>query len=138
MRLLNKLPWTLLAALATAGTALAQEGAGEVAPAVAEVLPTMDKGDVAWMIVASILVLMMIVPGLALFYGGLVRAKNMLSVLMQCFVITCVMMIVWVVYGYSLALNAGGALDAYIGGFSRLFLGASPPSRWRRPSPTGW
>ena len=82
----------------------------------------MDKGDVAWMIVATILVLLMIVPGLALFYGGLVRAKNMLSVLMQCFVITCVMMIVWVVYGYSLALNAGGALDAYIGGFSRLFL----------------
>jgi len=122
MRLLNKLAWTLLAAAATAGAALAQEGAGEVAPEVAEVLPTMDKGDVAWMIVASILVLMMIVPGLALFYGGLVRAKNMLSVLMQCFVITCVMMIVWVVYGYSLALNAGGALDPYIGGFSRLFL----------------
>jgi ammonium transporter, Amt family len=122
MRLLNKLPWTLLAAAATAGAALAQEGAGEVAPEVAEVLPTMDKGDVAWMIMASILVLMMIVPGLALFYGGLVRAKNMLSVLMQCFVITCVMMIVWVVYGYSLALNAGGALDPYIGGFSRLFL----------------
>jgi Amt family ammonium transporter len=122
MRLLSKLPWTLLAAAATAGTALAQEGAGEVAPEVAEVLPTMDKGDVAWMIVASILVLLMIVPGLALFYGGLVRAKNMLSVLMQCFVITCVMMIVWVVYGYSLALNAGGALDPYIGGFSRLFL----------------
>ena len=82
----------------------------------------MDKGDVAWMIVATILVLLMIVPGLALFYGGLVRAKNMLSVLMQCFVITCVMMIVWVVYGYSLALNPGGALDSYIGGFSRLFL----------------
>jgi len=122
MRLFNKLAWTLLAAAATAGAALAQEGAGEVAPEVAEVLPTMDKGDVAWMIVASILVLMMIVPGLALFYGGLVRAKNMLSVLMQCFVITCVMMIVWVVYGYSLALNAGGALDPYIGGFSRLFL----------------
>jgi Amt family ammonium transporter len=122
MRLLAKLPWALVAAAATAGVALAQEGAGEVAPEVAEVLPTIDKGDVAWMIVASILVLMMIVPGLALFYGGLVRAKNMLSVLMQCFVITCVMMIVWVVYGYSLALNPGGALDSYIGGFSRLFL----------------
>jgi Amt family ammonium transporter len=122
MRIPSKLPWTLLAAAATAGTALAQEGAGEVAPEVADVLPTMDKGDVAWMIVATILVLLMIVPGLALFYGGLVRAKNMLSVLMQCFVITCVMMIVWVVYGYSLALNAGGALDPYIGGFSRLFL----------------
>jgi Amt family ammonium transporter len=121
-RLLAPLRWALVAAAATAGVALAQEGAGEVAPEVAEVLPTIDKGDVAWMIVASILVLMMIVPGLALFYGGLVRAKNMLSVLMQCFVITCVMMIVWVVYGYSLALNPGGALDSYIGGFSRLFL----------------
>jgi ammonium transporter, Amt family len=127
MRLLNKLPWTLLAAAATAGAALAQEGAGEVAPEVAEVLPTMDKGDVAWMMVASILVLLMIVPGLALFYGGLVRAKNMLSVLMQCFVVTCVMMILWVVYGYSLALNAGGALDSYIGGFSRLFLSGITP-----------
>ena len=99
----------------------------------------MDKGDVAWMIVATILVLMMIVPGLALFYGGLVRAKNMLSVLMQCFVITCVMMILWVVYGYSLALNPGGALDSYIGGFSRAVpLRRSRPSRWQRPSPTGW
>jgi Amt family ammonium transporter len=106
--------------------AFAQEGAGEAVEVPAEVAeavaPLMDKGDVAWMIVATILVLLMIVPGLALFYGGLVRAKNMLSVLMQCFVITCVMMIVWVVYGYSLALNPGGALDAYIGGFSRLFL----------------
>jgi Amt family ammonium transporter len=129
MRLFDKLAWMLLAAAATAGTALAQEGAGEVAPNVVEVLPAMDKGDVAWMIMATILVLLMIVPGLALFYGGLVRAKNMLSVLMQCFVITCVMMIVWVVYGYSLALNAGGAFDSYIGGFSRLFLrGITPDS----------
>ena len=122
MRLFDKLPWMVLAATVTAGSAMAQEGAGEVPEVVAEVLPTMDKGDVAWMIVATILVLLMIVPGLALFYGGLVRAKNMLSVLMQCFVITCVMMIIWVVYGYSLALTPGGALDSYIGGFSRLFL----------------
>ncbi len=124
MRLLDKLTWAGVALL-LAGPVFAQDEAGtaaEVPEAVAEVLPTMDKGDVAWMIVASILVLMMIVPGLALFYGGLVRAKNMLSVLMQCFVITCVMMILWVVYGYSLALNPGGALDSYIGGFSRLFL----------------
>jgi Amt family ammonium transporter len=72
----------------------------------------------------------MIVPGVALFYGGLVRAKNMLSVLMQVFVVACAMMIMWVVYGYSLALNPGpGALDPYIGGFSRLFLaGVTPDS----------
>jgi Amt family ammonium transporter len=71
----------------------------------------------------------MTVPGLALFYGGLVRAKNMLSMLMQVFVITCTMMIVWVIYGYSLALNGGGAFGAFIGGFSRLFLaGVTPDS----------
>jgi len=123
MRLLHKLTWAG-AALLAAWPGFAQEAgtAVEVSEAAAEALPTMDKGDVAWMIMATILVLLMIVPGLALFYGGLVRAKNMLSVLMQCFVITCVMMILWVVYGYSLALNGGGALDPYIGGFSRLFL----------------
>jgi Amt family ammonium transporter len=124
MRLFDKLPWMALAALA-AGPALAQEaagGAGEAGEVAAAAAPMMDKGDVAWMMISTVLVLLMIVPGLALFYGGLVRAKNMLSVLMQCFVITCVTMILWCVYGYSLALNAGGAFDSYIGGFSRLFL----------------
>jgi len=110
-----------------AARAAAQEAEGGVAgEAVAEaVAATMDKGDTAWMIVATILVLAMTVPGLALFYGGLVRAKNMLSVLMQVFVIACVMMICWVLYGYSLALNGNGTgegLDAFIGNFSRLFL----------------
>ena len=107
--------------------AFAQEAA---VVAAAEVAPTVDKGDVTWMILATILVLLMIVPGVALFYGGLVRAKNMLSVLMQVFVVACAMMIMWVVYGYSLALNAGsGALDPFIGGFSRLFLaGVTPDS----------
>ncbi len=128
MRVLNKWTGTALAVLA-AGAAYAQEAgtAEPVSEAVAEVLPTMDKGDVAWMLVSSLLVLMMIVPGLGLFYGGLVRAKNMLSVLMQCFIICCVMMVIWVVYGYSLALNPGGALDAYVGGFSRLFLAGITP-----------
>jgi Amt family ammonium transporter len=123
----NALKLSPLALALSAVAARAQEGAGEVAEAAAEVLPTMDKGDVAWMITATVLVLMMTIPGLALFYGGLVRAKNMLSVLMQVFVITCVMMIVWVVYGYSLALNGGGALNPYIGGFSRLFLAGITP-----------
>ena len=70
-----------------------------------------NKGDVAWMLVASALVLLMSVPALALFYGGLVRAKNMLSVLMQCFVIACVMMIMWCVYGYSVAQTMAYVLE---------------------------
>jgi Amt family ammonium transporter len=129
MRLLDKLPWMALAAFA-AGPVLAQEaagGAGEAGEVAAVAAPMMDKGDVAWMMISTVLVLLMIVPGLALFYGGLVRAKNMLSVLMQCFVITCVTMILWCVYGYSLALNPGGAFDSYIGGFSRLFLSGITP-----------
>ena len=102
-----------------AGAALAQDNATVV---VEEAVATVDKGDTTWMLIATILVLAMTVPGLALFYGGLVRAKNMLSVLVQVFVITCIMMVIWVFYGYSLALNGGGAFDAFIGGFSRLFL----------------
>ncbi len=97
----------------TAGVALAQ------APAAA---PTPDKGDTAWMLVSTILVLLMIVPGLALFYGGLVRAKNMLSVLTQTLVITCIVMVVWALWGYSMAFTDGGSLNSYVGGFSKMFL----------------
>ena len=79
-----------------------------------------DKGDTAFMMLATILVLLMIIPGLALFYGGLMRAKNMLSVLMQCTMIASVAMIVWVVYGYSFAF--GGSTSAFFGGFGKLFL----------------
>ena len=82
--------------------------------------PIMDKGDTAWMMVSSLLVLFMIIPGLALFYGGLVRAKNMLSVLMQCTLITSVVMIVWVLWGYSFAF--GGGTSAFWGGFGKVFL----------------
>ncbi len=116
----NVLKLTSLGLLLSAGAALAQDAA--VTETVTEIVPTVDKGDVTWMMVSTILVLLMIVPGLGLFYGGLVRAKNMLSVLMQTFVIACVMMILWVVYGYSIALNPGGSMDAFFGGFSRLFL----------------
>lgn len=99
----------------------ATEAAAETATeAAAEVVPVMDKGDVAWMMISTVLVLTMIIPGLALFYGGLVRSKNMLSVLMQCTLITAVMMIVWVVYGYSFTF--GGGTGAYFGGFGKLFL----------------
>jgi len=81
---------------------------------------TMEKGDVAWMMVSTLLVLMMILPGLALFYGGLVRSKNMLSVLMHCTMITAVVMIVWVFYGYSFAF--GGGTNRFWGGLGKLFL----------------
>jgi len=131
--MLNSMKTTGLAALGAvlAFPVLAQETVGGAATeAVAEaVSATVDKGDTAWMMVATILVLGMTVPGLGLFYGGLVRAKNMLSILMQVFVIACTMMILWVVYGYSLALNGGGPFDGFIGGFSRLFLaGVTPDS----------
>ncbi|MFG1392111.1 ammonium transporter [Xanthobacter agilis] len=87
-------------------------------PAAAAV-STVNKGDVSWMMTSTVLVLLMTVPGLALFYGGLVRAKNMLSILMQVLTITAVMMLVWAIYGYSLAFTSG---NAFIGGFSKAFL----------------
>ena len=81
--------------------------------------PVPNKGDVAWMIVATAFVIMMVVPGLALFYGGLVRSKNMLSVLMQVMVTFAMIVLLWCIYGYSLAFTEG---NAYIGGFDRLFM----------------
>jgi Amt family ammonium transporter len=87
-------------------------------PAAATPAPVPNKGDVAWMLVSTALVLLMSVPALALFYGGLVRSKNMLSVLMQVFVTFSLITVLWVVYGYSLAFTEG---NAYIGGFDRLF-----------------
>ena len=77
-----------------------------------------DSGDTAWMIVATAIVLMMTIPGLSLFYAGLARRKNVLSVLVQCFAITCLMTLLWTIYGYSLAYTEG---NAYIGGFDKLF-----------------
>ncbi|MEM7078196.1 MAG: ammonium transporter [Pseudomonadota bacterium] len=75
-----------------------------------------DTGDTAWLLTATALVLFMTIPGLSLFYGGLVRTKNVLSVLLQCFAITCVASIVWLVAGYSLAFSDGGSMNAFIGG----------------------
>ena len=97
--------------------------AQEAAPAAAEAAaaaPTPDKGDTAFMFLCTILVLFMLIPGLALFYGGLVRAKNMLSVLMQCTVIGASIMLAWVIYGYSFAF--GGSTNAFFGGTAKLFL----------------
>lgn len=94
--------------------------------AAAVVTPTVNKGDTAWMIVATVLVILMVVPGLALFYGGMVRAKNMLSILMQVFVIFSMMAILWALYGYSVAFTEG---NAFFGGFSKAFLkGITPDS----------
>lgn len=91
--------------------------------------PVVNKGDTAWMLVASALVLLMTVPGLALFYGGLVRTKNMLSMLMQVFAIVCVVAILWVLYGYSLAFSSGTSFNAFIGGFSKAFLNIAPEKK---------
>jgi len=102
----------------------------EVAPAAApveeapaeEVAPVPDKGDTTWMMLATIIVIMMTIPGLALFYGGLVRAKNMLSLLTQVMAIFCLISILWVVYGYSLAFGDGGSMNWAIGDLSKMFL----------------
>jgi Amt family ammonium transporter len=90
--------------------------------------PTVNKGDTAWMLSATILVLLMTIPGLALFYGGLVRTKNMLSVLMWVFYSVCIVTVLWAVVGYSLAFTGGST--AYVGGFSKAFLsGVTPDSK---------
>ncbi len=99
------------------------------APADAAPAPVPNKGDTAFMIASTILVILMTLPGLALFYGGLVRSKNMLSVLTQVFVIFCVISVLWVIYGYSLAFTAGGSMNSFIGGFDKAFLtGVTPDS----------
>ena len=115
-----------LCTLGFAGGTLAEEAAAPGAQAVAVAVeavaaatPTPQKGDTAWMIVATVLVIMMSVPGVALFYGGLVRSKNMLSVLMQVFSIFALITVLWAVYGYSLAFTQG---NAFFGGFDRVLL----------------
>jgi len=90
-----------------------------MAPLSAFAADKLDSGDTAWILTSTALVLFMTIPGLALFYAGLVRAKNVLSVLMQCFAITCMVSILWVIAGYSLALTEGGS---FIGGTSKFFL----------------
>ena len=103
---------SLPALLAMAGTAMAQDAAPT---------PTLDTGDTAWMLTSTALVLMMTIPGLALFYGGMVRKKNVLSTVMQSFAITCLMSVLWMVAGYSLAFTDGGSLNSFIGGLSKAF-----------------
>ncbi|MCP1607566.1 Amt family ammonium transporter [Pseudomonas citronellolis] len=104
--------------LAMPGLAMADEAAA----------PVLNSGDTAWMLISSALVLMMTIPGLALFYGGMVRAKNVLSIMMQCFAITALISILWVVYGYSLAFDTVGMekgvinFASFVGGFDKAFL----------------
>jgi ammonium transporter, Amt family len=113
------------AAPAAAPTAAAPAAAAPAAAAAAPA-PVANKGDTAWMTVATLLVLLMTLPGLALFYGGLVRSKNMLSVLMQVFVVTALIYVLWTLYGYSVAFTAG---NPFMGSFDKIFLkGITPDS----------
>ena len=126
-----KSPFAFFALLLAGGAALAQAAAPEVvaaasAAAAAAPVPHIDSGDTAWMLTSTLLVILMIVPGLALFYGGLTRSKNMLSVLVQVFVVFSLISILWAVYGYSLAFSGDGN---FFGGFDKLFLkGVTPDS----------
>jgi ammonium transporter, Amt family len=125
----------LLPAVAVALFALDSSWAQDAAPAAAPAAEAaaaapaapaspLDTGDTAWMLTSTALVLMMTIPGLALFYGGMVRKKNVLSVLMQCFAITCLVTVLWMVVGYSIvfAPNPSESLNAYIGGFEKMML----------------
>ena len=96
----------------------------------AEAAATVNKGDTTWMLVATCFVVLMTIPGLALFYGGLVRSKNVLSVLMQVMIVFSIISILWVIYGYSLAFtgNASASLNPFIGGFSKFFLAGVTPA----------
>ncbi len=94
-------------------------GALWAAPALAQDAAALDSGDTAWMLTATVLVLMMTIPGVALFYGGMVRKKNVLGTVMQSFTVTCLITVVWMVAGYSLAFSPGGD---FVGGLERLFL----------------
>ncbi|ATB65318.1 MULTISPECIES: ammonium transporter [Pseudomonas] len=113
-----------LLSLVMPGLALAEETAA----------PVLNSGDTAWMLTSTALVLFMTIPGLALFYGGMVRSKNVLSVMMQCFAITGLISILWVIYGYSLAFDTAGMekgvlnFNSFIGGFSKAFLNGVTPS----------
>ncbi|MBB5221174.1 Amt family ammonium transporter [Amaricoccus macauensis] len=124
MRMFPKLPWVALALLA-AGPVFAQDTAAP--EVVTEVASAIDSGDTAWMLTSTLLVLFMTIPGLALFYGGLVRSKNMLSVLMQVTLVASVVMILYVFYGYSMSF--GGSDSPYWGGLGKVFLsGVTPDS----------
>ncbi|HLN22840.1 MAG TPA: ammonia channel protein, partial [Patescibacteria group bacterium] len=124
---------TLWAGQALAQAADAAAAAAPAADAAAPVVLKLDSGDTAWMLVSSVLVLMMLIPGLALFYGGLVRKKNVLAVLMQSFFAAGLLSVLWIVVGYSLAFTEGNAI---IGGFSRVMLSGILPDTISPLAPT--
>jgi Amt family ammonium transporter len=113
----------LTVGLIVADGALAQTAApaANAAPAAAAAAPKLDTGDTAWMLTSTALVLLMTIPGLGLFYGGMVRRKNVLSTVMQSFAITCLVTVLWMILGYSLAFTEG-SMNAYIGSASKWFL----------------
>ena len=122
-------PDLALAQDAAPAEAIATEAAApQAAPAAQEAAPTLDSGDTAWMLTSTALVLFMTIPGLALFYGGMVRSKNILSVLMQCFAVTGLITVLWTIYGYSLAFDTTGmeagvfGLNSIVGGFGKAML----------------
>ncbi len=114
-RLSRVAPFAILALMAGMSVASAQTAAPT---------PTLDKGDTAWMLTSTVLVLLMIIPGLALFYGGLVRTKNMLSLLTQVLAVTCIVALVWAIYGYSLSFTES---TPFIGGTDKMFLAGITP-----------
>ena len=119
-----------LLSFAMPGLAMAEEAAA----------PVLNSGDTAWMLTATILVLFMTIPGLALFYGGMVRSKNILSVMMQCFAITGLISVLWVIYGYSIAFDTTGMeqgvvnFNSFIGGFGKAFLAGVTPASLTGPA----
>src|SRR5271165_5077713 len=114
--------WAALAIAALCVAGFVDVAFAEDAAPAAAAAPVPNKGDVAWMLTSSALVLMMSIPGLALFYGGLVRTKNMASVLTQVFAIVSMIGVTWTIYGYSLAFGDGGSMTPWIGGFAKAFL----------------
>src|SRR5579859_3436545 len=107
---------------ATPAPAAAAAAPAAAAPAATPAPPKIDTGDTAWMLTSSVLVLMMTIPGLALFYGGMVRKKNILATLAQSFGATCVITVLWMIIGYSIAFTDGGKNNAFIGGFKYFLL----------------
>ena len=108
--------------LLAATTTLAAFAVMFAQPVLAQDEPKLSAGDTAWMLTSTALVLMMTIPGLALFYGGMVRKKNVLATIMQSFAVCCLMSVLWMMVGYSLAFTDGGSLNAYVGGLSKAFL----------------
>ncbi len=121
-----RMPAGRMAAIAVRALAFATAAAGAMGTTAARAQqaappPALDSGNTAWMLTATALVLMMTIPGLALFYGGMVRKKNVLATVMQSFAICCLVTVLWFVVGYSLAFSDGGTLNAFVGGLSKAF-----------------